>query len=352
LGKTAKWHKPPQTLTCEDLWKAEVVEEFSKLLEQDCAEFFRSQNDPLAAGVASLSPCIFCEGNDFSFLFRQQAYSWVRCRSCGLLQKRPRPTFQATKKFNRHGKAVAFWENRVLRPDRGIRQEKIFNPYLARLAKLAQKYSLAQGGLLDIGCAGGSFLAAAQEQGLFSSYVGVEPNASNATEARRLGFEVYQGMFEEAEIPAESFDVITCFSLIQFVHGPMDFLRKCKSLLRTGGFMAFTSPNGWAPDILLLGELSPVLPCHTLQLLDPESFAYACAKVGLSEVYAEATGQLDVQLVRETWQDYPPDRSQPWGDFLYRLFVERDSGKFAKELQTFLRHHNLSGHLWLQARNI
>ncbi|MFZ5447599.1 MAG: methyltransferase domain-containing protein [Thermodesulfobacteriota bacterium] len=339
-------------LKYEDLWKVEVMEEFDRLLKQDCAQYFQSENDPVAAGVAVMAPCVFCEGSEFSPLFRQQAYTWVRCRDCGLLQKLPRPTIEAQTRFYREGKALDFFEEKVLKADQEIRQKKIFNPYLERLDQLVQQHSWTQGTLLDIGCSGGHFLAAARERQLLSYFAGVEANPINAEKARQLGFTVYPVMFEEAEIPPESFDIITCFSTIQLVNSPMAILRKCQQILRPGGVVVFTSPNGWAPDILLLQETSPVLPCHLLQLPDPRSFALACSRAGLSETYVEALGQLDVQIVQESWQALPPDLNNPLAEFLYRIFVDLNTPELAGDLQSFLKKYNLSGHLWMQARKI
>jgi 2-polyprenyl-3-methyl-5-hydroxy-6-metoxy-1,4-benzoquinol methylase len=338
-------------LRLEEIWKENIIEQHTALLEQDCAQFFRSQGDPVAEGVASWAPCCFCGGESFLTLFHQHAYRWERCLSCGLLQKRPRPHMQAMSRFYSEGKAVPFFEENVLQPGRETREKKIFAPYLDRLVPLLEEHNLMGGVLLDIGSSSGLFLAAAQKRGLFSSYSGVEPNEPSAADACKAGFQIYRAMFEDADLPPESYDVLTCFSMIQFVQDPVTFLRKCKQILRPRGLVIFTSPNGWAPDILLLREFSPVLPCHTLQLPDPESFKRLCSRVGLSGVYAEAIGQLDVQLVRETWQKSPPDLNHPWADFLYRLFVQPLKDRLAADFQTLLQQHNLSGHLWLQACN-
>jgi 2-polyprenyl-3-methyl-5-hydroxy-6-metoxy-1,4-benzoquinol methylase len=339
-------------LQCQEIWKKDIMRQHSALLAQDCARFFHSQGDPVAAGVAVWVPCVFCGGETFKTLFHQQAYRWERCNTCGLLQKRPRPHAEAMSRFYSEGQAVPFFEEKVLRAEREVRAQKIFAPNLERLAGLLAEYGLARGALLDIGCASGLFLAAAQNRALFSGYAGVEPNAPSAAEARKLGFHIYEGMFEEVAIPPQSYDVITCFAMFQFIQAPRAFLQKCRTILRPGGLLIFTSSNGWSPDILLLREASPVLPCHMLQLPDPESFAFLCAQTRLSEAYVEATGQLDVQIVKETWEESPPAVNDPLAEFLYRMMVDLHTEELAQDLQTFLKKANLSGHLWMQARNL
>ena len=129
-------------------------------------------------------------------------------------------------------------------------------------------------------------------------------------------------------------------------------MKRCKSMLRPGGFVILTTPSGWSPDILLLRGSSPVLPGHILQLPDPGSFSSLCSRTGFSEVYVEATGQLDVQIVQQTWEESPPDLNNPLVEFLYRMIVELNTADLARDLQAFLKKANLSGHLWMQARNL
>ena len=159
-------------------------------------------------------------------------------------------------------------------------------------------------------------------------------------------------MFEDVEIQPQSYDVITCFAMFQFIHEPAAFLKKCKYMLRPGGFLIFTSPMAGLQTSCCLRESSPVLPGHMLQLPDPRSFASLCARTGFSEVSVEATGQLDVQIVKETWEEFPPNLEDPTVEFLYRMIVELHTAELGRYLQTFLKKANLSGHLWMQARNL
>jgi hypothetical protein len=89
-----------------------------------------------------------------------------------------------------------------------------------------------------------------------------------------------------------------------------------------------------------------------LQLPDPKSFASLCARTGFSEVSVEATGQLDVQIVKETWEEFPPNLEDPTVEFLYRMIVELHTAELGRDLQAFWKKANLSGHLWMQARNL
>ncbi len=339
------------TLKQEEIWEKDIVRQHAAMLAEDCARFLRSQGDPVAEGVADWVPCVFCGGNDFKTLFQQQAYRWERCHACGLLQKRPRPSLKAMFRFYAEGQAVPFFEEKVLRAESDVRLQKIYRPNLDRLASQLESLGQTGGALLDIGCSNGLFLSVAQQSGSFSHYAGVEPNAPSAAEARKLGVHVYEGMFEEVDIPSQSYDVITCFSMFQFIHEPQAFLQKCRTILRSGGLLIFTSPNGWSPDILLLRESSPVLPCHMLQLPDPKSFSQLCTQTGFFDIFVEATGQLDVQIVKETWEESPPDLQDPMVEFLYRMLVELHTPELAQDLQALLKKANCSGHLWMQARN-
>ena len=65
----------PPPLQLEDIWKKETIKQHSALLERDCAQFFHSHGDPVAAGVAAWVPCVFCGREDFKTLFSQHSVS-------------------------------------------------------------------------------------------------------------------------------------------------------------------------------------------------------------------------------------------------------------------------------------
>jgi 2-polyprenyl-3-methyl-5-hydroxy-6-metoxy-1,4-benzoquinol methylase len=96
--------------------------------------------------------------------------------------------------------------------------------------------------LLDVGCSSGAFLGVARERGLDAE--GVEISTEAAAAARRAGFRVYTGLLEDASFPAASFDAVALIELLEHLRDPRALLAECRRILRPGGVLMATTPNG------------------------------------------------------------------------------------------------------------
>jgi len=95
--------------------------------------------------------------------------------------------------------------------------------------------------LLEIGCAGGFFLAEARRSGV--EVHGVELSSVAARHAREvLALPLTEGAFEEAELP-HGFDAVCAFHVLEHVAEPRRFLEKAHGLLSPGGVLALEVPN-------------------------------------------------------------------------------------------------------------
>jgi len=96
--------------------------------------------------------------------------------------------------------------------------------------------------LLDVGCSSGAFLLAAREIGLEAEGVEISPEAADA--ARRAGFRVFTGLLEDAAYPDASFDAVTLIEVLEHLREPRALLAECRRILRPGGVLLATTPNG------------------------------------------------------------------------------------------------------------
>jgi 2-polyprenyl-3-methyl-5-hydroxy-6-metoxy-1,4-benzoquinol methylase len=96
--------------------------------------------------------------------------------------------------------------------------------------------------LLDVGCSSGAFLMAARELGLDAEGVEISPEAAEA--ARKADFRVHTGLLEDARYPAESFDAVALIELLEHLRDPRALLAECRRILRPGGVLMATTPNG------------------------------------------------------------------------------------------------------------
>jgi len=100
--------------------------------------------------------------------------------------------------------------------------------------------------LLDIGCAYGPFLAAAQEEGF--SPCGIDP-AEDAIRhvTQTLGIPAVQGYFPNPQSPApspqSSYSVITLWYVIEHFRDCVPVLAEIRKLLKPGGVLAFATPS-------------------------------------------------------------------------------------------------------------
>ena len=95
--------------------------------------------------------------------------------------------------------------------------------------------------LLDVGCGTGAFLRLAKTRGC--EVTGTELSHAGAEAAMAQGLRVHEGEIWEAEFPAASFDVVTCWHVIEHVSDPRRMLAEVHRILRPGGWLILATPN-------------------------------------------------------------------------------------------------------------
>lgn len=170
----------------------------------------------------------------------------VRCTVCGLARTDPRPTLEAMLHYYpesyisfhhghpQHGSLAlsARWLLRLL--------------YTVRYGPLLSIPSAGPAGrALDIGSGSGDLLIELQHRGW--EPWGIEPDPKQADASRqRLGLaprQVVATTAEAAELPAESFDLVTMAHVLEHVHEPVQVLKKVWTWMRPGGTLRIWIPN-------------------------------------------------------------------------------------------------------------
>lgn len=188
--------------------------------------------------------CLLCERpTPTERLYVFGDHSVERCRGCGLEFLHPQPP---------PADLMALYDEHYFMSDDSERRG--YDRYEAdeansrktvrrRWRMLARRLpASAPRRVLDVGCALGYFLAVAAEDGWETQ--GVEISAWAAGEARRrYGLDVRQATLETVEFPPATFDLITMWDALEHLPRPDDTLRRCHSLLKANGHLAFTTPN-------------------------------------------------------------------------------------------------------------
>lgn len=95
--------------------------------------------------------------------------------------------------------------------------------------------------IADIGCAGGSFLDVAK--GLAEASIAIEPGKSYHASLKERGHRVYGSLESAAEEWEGKVDVAVCFSVIEHVSDPVEFLAGIRRLLKSDGVLVLSTPN-------------------------------------------------------------------------------------------------------------
>jgi 2-polyprenyl-3-methyl-5-hydroxy-6-metoxy-1,4-benzoquinol methylase len=163
---------------------------------------------------------------------------------------------------------------------------------------VAEFRSYRHGGrLLDVGCGAGTFLRAASRAGWAAE--GVEVSATAAEHNRAEGFEVFNGELAEARYPEGHFDVVIASEVLEHVAEPREMLREILRVLRPGGLLWATTPNGRGLSARALGlDWSAVSPPEHLHLFSRRAAASLLEEVGFQSVRVVTEGANPVEIAR------------------------------------------------------
>ena len=119
-------------------------------------------------------------------------------------------------------------------------EPNIRRTFAGRLKRLSQ--FVQPGKLLDVGCAAGFFLDEArkigwQVQGLDVSSFAVQYAAEH------FGVDVQQGSFTDLNFPANSYDLISMWDVIEHVPNPKSYIEQAAKLLKKGGVFVMATPD-------------------------------------------------------------------------------------------------------------
>jgi 2-polyprenyl-3-methyl-5-hydroxy-6-metoxy-1,4-benzoquinol methylase len=144
------------------------------------------------------------------------------------------------------------------------------------------------GRTLDVGFGAGAMLDAMRRGGWAPTGVEVAPAALAAIADRH---DVHLGPLEAIELEPASFDVVSMTEVLEHVADPAAALRAAAVVLRPGGLLLATTPNGAGLSVRLLGDRSSlVAPPEHLQLLTVRGVRALLSGAGYVGVSVRASG--------------------------------------------------------------
>ncbi len=215
-----------------------------------------------------------------STLYRQH-HTIVRCRQCGLVYANPRPS-----------------EEEVLRAYQEVVDPLYLREEMGRQLTFRRHFKtvedivgISPGGrrLLDVGCYIGLFLKVAQECG-WEAW-GLEPCHWAVEEGRRRGLSILEGTLKGMSLPAESFDVLTFWDVVEHLADPRATFVEARRVLKPGGWIIIQTLNVESWPARLLGPHWPWLMEMHLYYFSPRTLTRLLEEVGFTSVKRARLGR-------------------------------------------------------------
>ena len=203
---------------------------------------------------------------------RRRRYTIVRCSTCGLawVSPAPRPEEMGEHYTEAYHRLIS-----------GAGETATFRWYHRKAALIQHKQ---RGSLLDLGCSAGAFLEYLKDDPW--ELYGIEMSSDCAkTAEKNSGARVFVGDIVDAPYPPESFDVITCFDVLEHLSEPRRVMTKVWEWLKPGGVFYVLVPNIDSAEARVFGSYwcGLELPRHLFHY-SPGSLRYLADSVGLREI--------------------------------------------------------------------
>jgi SAM-dependent methyltransferase len=291
--------------------------------------------------------CPACGSNARRPAFDKFGFAFVTCEECRTLYMTPRPSPEAMAGYYANSENYAYWAEHIFPASEATRREKIAKPWLERVIGYCERHGIARGTLVEIGPGFGTFAALAGSSGAFGRVLAVEPTPEMAASCRARRVDVIEKRVEEIGDELGAIDIIVSFEVIEHLFAPSLFLAQCARLLRPGGLLVLSCPNGEGFDVAMLGEKALAIDGEHVNLFNPRSLSRLVASHGFALLEATTPGRLDAEFVR----DAALKGEIELDPFLRRVLIDEWEA-LGWKFQEFLAGNGLSSHMWLAARRL
>ncbi len=168
--------------------------------------------------------------------------------------------------------------------------KEAMRPVFERYLDMCAAYGKSGGTLLDVGAATGFFLNIASKRGF--KVFGVEMSEFAAGIGRKAGLDVRQGSLREVKFPAEFFDIVTMFDVLEHMADPFAELQEVGRILKPGGLLVVNTPNGESfVGKVLKTKWYFIIPPEHLYYFSAKNLKKYLEKIGFEVVYSGTIGK-------------------------------------------------------------
>jgi len=247
--------------------------------------------------LPALTPCPLCAEPTAIPVSSEDRYRasllTVACPRCGLYRNDPLPTIAQLQAFHEVEYRKSYKGRREPKPKNVLRSQRLAAARLVRLKQLLP----ANADALDAGSGSGEFLSALNNSGFQPT--GLEADTAYADYARReYGVTVHAGGLLDAQLPANAFNAITLFHVLEHQPDPLAVLNHLKDWLREDGLLVIEVPNLSSP------HQHPAKRFHFAHVLGftPESLSLAAHLCGfvILELRTDSFGRNLFAILRKS----------------------------------------------------
>ncbi len=292
--------------------------------------------------------CPACGSDKQTFKYEKNSLRYVDCENCETFYINPRPTPEVLEWFYKDSPNYAYWNDVIFPASEDARREKVFSPRVDCLIELCKKYQVQTNSILEIGAGFGTFCSEIKKRNKFERIVAIEPTPGLAKTCRERGLDVIELPVEKVDLSqSELFDIIASFEVIEHLFEPSKFIADAEKLLRPGGLIILTCPNGNGFDVEVLGNISTTVDHEHLNYFNPESLGILLTKHNFEVLESFTPGRLDAELVRNKVLSNEFDISG--NPFLKRVLIDEWDAA-GQDFQNFLVQQGLSSNMWIVAK--
>ena len=292
-------------------------------------------------------PCPACGVDKDEPALSKFSFAYVRCSNCRTLFMNPRPDRETMAAYYANSENYRYWAEHIFPASEESRREKIHKPWLQRVLDYCQAHDIPQGVLVEVGAGFGTFSTVAHASGAFEEVIAIEPTPELAKACRERGVTVIEKRIEDLTDEIAQADVAVSFEVIEHLFDPKLLFHKMRRILKPGGLMVISCPNGEGFDIATLGAESLAIDPEHVNLFNPMSLRFLAQFCGFEILSLQTPGRLDAEFVRNAVLEGRHSLDQE--PFLKRVLLT-EWERLGWPFQQFLAHNGLSSHMWLAAR--
>lgn len=191
----------------------------------------------IVCGSSKFEPFIQCK----DFTVSRETFAVQSCSSCGFKFTSPRPSADKIGPYYKSEEYVSHSNTKTGLIHKLYHWVRSYT--LIKKLQLVMHHSVKQGAILDFGCGTGAFLSVCKKNKW--NVFGIEPDPDARMIAKETNEISSAGSIQDfdAQFPAEQFDAITMWHVLEHVHDLDTFFAFIKQRLKEKGALIIAVPN-------------------------------------------------------------------------------------------------------------